>query len=422
MFGKRLKDNLPLVLICGLNLALCLLYLFYFTDPLYVINHEATQLAWSLATGQGYVGAGGLHIKYAVSALLQPVYPYLLALLIVLFKLPYSFLALRLLQALMAGALCLTTYFIACEVFDRSTGLITALICALYGPFIFMSTIIWDTMLVSWLVSLVVFLTLKYDNKSLWRCLALGLTLGLAVLTNAVTLVLLPVVGLYLQACFWPGGKKTLLKLLLVGAVSLAVFLPWSVRNMTTYQGFMPVRSGFWGILELTNNPDATGTIWLKHDGRLPRDVNEGIMLHYRPMITELAPLNELQQDQYFKAKFLAFAAGHPFDFGRLILVKLYYYLWFNPFDRVNIFWLWEYLFILLFGAAGLYQALKEKKRVVLFILLLVVFTAVYTVMGPLYNWKYRLPVEPFLMVLAGYGLTTLATRFLKPESFRSRR
>jgi 4-amino-4-deoxy-L-arabinose transferase-like glycosyltransferase len=405
MPGKWLKNNLPLVLICGLNFILSLLYLFRFTDPFYVINHEATQLAWSLATGQGYVGAGGLHIKYAVSALLQPVYPCLLALLIVLFKLPNAFLALRLLQALMCAALCAIVYGLGSEIFGRRTGLAAALIFAFY---LLMATMIWDTLLVSLLVPLAALLALRYDNQSPWRLLALGLALGAAVMTNAVTLLLLPAVGFYLLGRFGWAGGKTLRHLLLILAVSGLLFLPWSFRNIATYGGFMPVRSGFWGILELTDNPDATGTIWLKHDGRLPASINEGITLHYRPMIAELAPLDEYRQDQYFKAKFFAYVLGRPLDFVRLLGVKFYYFVWFSPFDRVEPFWLCEYLFVLLWGAAGLYRSVREKKRVMLFVLLFVFYTGVYTIMGPLYNWKYRLPVEPLLIVLAGYGLSSL--------------
>jgi 4-amino-4-deoxy-L-arabinose transferase-like glycosyltransferase len=419
---KGWQDNFTLVLLCLLNLALGLGYLFFFTDPLYAINHEATQLALSLVGGQGFVSAGGLHLKYAVSAILQPVYPCLLALLILAFKLPYAFLAMRLLQLLALVFLVILIYLIAREIFNKRAALVAAGLGSIYLPFINITTVIWDTTLFCLLVSLAVFLALKYENKFLYRGLLLGLVLGIAVLTNAVALILFPAIFVYLYWRYRPGGWRTIINLLLVLATAAALALPWSVRNMIVYRGFIPVRSGFWGVLYLANNRDATGTIWLKHDGRLPRDADEGITLHFRPLIGELASLNEYQQDQYFKAKFINYVTTRPLEFTRGLFVKLYYFLWANPFERTNDFWLAEYLFILLFGLGGLYHSWHEGKRVGLFVLIFLMFTGVYTIMGPLYNWKYRLPVEPFLIVLAGYGLTKLFTRFSKPESLQSRR
>ena len=418
---KGLRDNLPLGLICLLNLVLGLGYLFFLTDPLYAINHEATQLALSLAGGQGFVSAGGLHLKYAVSAILQPVYPCLLALLIVIFKLPYAFLAMRLLQLAVLGALIIMIYLIAREVFDERAALVATGLTAVYFPFINITTIIWDTTLFCLLTSLAVFLALKYENKFVYLGLLLGVVLGIAVLTNGVALILLPAIFLYLYWRYRAGGWRTIVNLLLVLAVAAVLVLPWSVRNMIVYRGFIPVRSGFWGVLYLANNQDATGTIWLKHDGRLPRDSNEGITLHFRPLIGELATLNEYQQDQYFKARFINYVMTRPLEFTRGLFVKLYYFLWANPFEHTNYVWLAEYLFILVFGLGGLYRGWQEGKRVGLFVLLFLMFTGVYTVMGPLYNWKYRLPIEPFLIVLAGYGLTAIITRLLRPASLRSR-
>jgi 4-amino-4-deoxy-L-arabinose transferase-like glycosyltransferase len=391
--------------ICLLNLALCLFTLFALTDPFYVINHEATQIAAHLVRGEGFTGSGGLQIRNAPSAILQPVYPCLLAFMLLLFKVPAGFFALRLLQALFSVLLCRMIYLIAREVFAERAALLAALLYAVYFPFAHVTTIIWDITLFSLLVSVIVYLALKFDNR---RPLWLGLALGITVLTNAVSLIIFPVLLLYLGWRFRASGRRIVVNLILVGSVAALIFVPWSVRNMLLFKAFVPVRTGFWGILYLVNNEDATGTMLLNYQGKPARSVNEGVTLHYRPLIKDLINLNEEQQEQYFKRKLLVYVSAQPGRFMQNILVKMYYYLWVNPYDPVNPFWLLEYLALVVLGLFGSYQAVKAKKRIGLFLLLWGAFTGVYAVMGPLYNWKYRFPVEPYLIIMAGYGFSTL--------------
>ncbi|MCU0640516.1 MAG: glycosyltransferase family 39 protein [Candidatus Margulisbacteria bacterium] len=394
--------------ICLLNLALCLFTLFVLTDPLYVINHEATQIAAHLVRGEGFTGSGGLQIRNAPSAIIQPLYPALLAVMLWLFKVPGAFLALRLLQSVLSVLLCRLIYLIARELVPENTALLAALFYAVYFPFIYTTTIIWDTMLFSLLVAAAVYLTLKYDGRRRRWPLLLGLTLGLLGLTNAVGLIIVPIILGWLWLKYKEGGYRTVLKLGLVLGLTVILIAPWSIRNIMLFKAFVPVRTGFWGILYLVNNEDATGTMLLLHQGKRTRDVNEGVTLHYRPLIGELADLNEEQQEQYFKRKFLSYVAAHPVRFGKMLAVKMYYYLWINPYDPVQPAWLLQYFLLLLLGVIGGYWAVKERRDFSLFFWLFGAFLLVYTVMGPLYNWKYRLPVEPYLIILAAYGLSTV--------------
>ena len=392
--------------VCLLNLGLSLLYLFKFTDPLSTIFHEATIIASYLAAGHGFIGSGGLHIKLAPSAILQPVYPLLLAFFIFCFKIPYAFLAMRLLQVLINGLLCLTIYFIAREIFDRRAALFSALIFSVYLPFIHMTTIIWDTLLFTLLLSICVLLTIKLDIKSKVSAIWLGIALGVMVLTNSISLIYFPVLALYLLASYWDNRTKVVKSLVLVICLSAIMVFPWSARNMLLYRSFVPVRTGLWGILYLGNNPDATGTIWLKHQGVLPRSVDEGITLHFRPMINDLLLLNEWQEDQYFKNKFINYVKVHPWESVKMTFVKMYYFIWFNPYAPPSLFWTAQYLFILLFSIYGAVIARREKKNIALFGGLIVTFVIMYSILGVLYNFKYRMPIEPYLIVLAGYGVS----------------
>src|SRR3989339_973393 len=399
---------MPLLAAGLINLALCLVYLFLFTDPLYVINHEATQLAVNLARGFGFVGSGGLNLKIGASAIIQPAYPFILAIFITLCKIPKAFLAIRLFQVAINLCLGLLIYLTAREIFGKRTAAFSVFIFAFYLPFIHFTTIIWDTLLFTLMLSAVVFVSILKNEDSLWRSALIGLLIGLTVMVNAIGLILLPVIAVYRFMRSSGNIKKTLAGILVIWLAAIAVFLPWSLPNSTTYRSFVPVRTGLWGVLYHGNNPDATGTIWLKHNGKAPKSPEEGITLHFRPMVPAIINLNEREQDQYFKYKLFAYVLSDPVQFLKMTFVKAYYFIWFNPFELNSNWWVLEYFLVLLAGICGLYQACRQKKRGGLFILLFIAFTLMYSFLGVFYNWKYRLPIEPFMIILAGYGLNNL--------------
>jgi hypothetical protein len=86
--------------------------------------------------------------------------------------------------------------------------------------------------------------------------------------------------------------------------------------------------------LYLGNNSDATGTVFLRHQGKVPTDFNAGITDHFRPLIGELQKLNEHEQDLFLKERFLDFVRSEPGRFLRLLAVKAYYFAWFNGYER----------------------------------------------------------------------------------------
>ncbi|MEE8637821.1 MAG: hypothetical protein V3T21_02135 [Candidatus Margulisiibacteriota bacterium] len=190
--------------------------------------------------------------------------------------------------------------------------------------------------------------------------------------------------------------------------------MPWLIRNSLVFKAFVPVRTGLWLNLYLGNNEDATGTVFLKHKGSVPTDFNEGITLHFRPMIDDLLKMNEYEQDQFFKTKFLNYIKSDPFDFAKLIAQKTYYFLWFNPFEKNNIIWVLEYAFVLVFALYGFYEACKARKRALLFLLVFISFSIFYALTGPFFNWKYRLPIEPYFIILAGYGIYKILSNKLR--------
>jgi hypothetical protein len=255
---------------------------------------------------------------------------------------------------------------------------------------------------------LIVFVAMRFTNKGLGQSILLGLLLGITVLLNSVVVAVVPALFIYLYVRFRGGKSGITNRLLLVLLLAALCVLPWAFRNSANFKTFVPLRTGFWFNIYLGNNEDATGTVFLKHQGHISENFKEGITFHFRPMINDLAKGDEYWQDQYLKSKFFAFLRQQPTTFLNLVVKKIYYFVWFNPFEKTRPFWVAEYALILVLGLFGLAQAMREKKRIMLFVLLFFSFVLVYALTGPFFNWKYRAPLEPFLIVLAGYGLSRL--------------
>lgn len=128
------------------------------------------------------------------------------------------------------------------RVAGRWVGWVAAGIAAL-SPMFFLpeATLMSETVFV-FLVTLALLLTLRLrDAVTPWRVAALGGVLGLAVLTRAEAAVL----GLLLLAPLLRGGTRSVgarIGLVAVGlGVMVAVVVPWTARNQSTFHHLVPV-------------------------------------------------------------------------------------------------------------------------------------------------------------------------------------
>ena len=403
---ELLKQNQYLRRVCGLLLILALYQLFVFTDPWVVYNYEYTDLARNIAAGKGYIGSGFFRIMTAPSAFLQPVYAYLMAGVIFVFNsLSWAFFVLRLMQIFMLLVLCVVVYRIARQLYGELSAQVSALLLALYWPLISLTGFVWDTMLFCLLVALIVHLALSYSNRSYKEAAWLGLVLGVTTLTNSVILAFAVLLFVYWLAKY----RSEVSKVAVIILVMIAVILPWSARNSLVFHSFVPLRTGFWFNLYLGNNPDATGTIYLRHQGFIPKNFDEGITFHFAPLSRDIAYLNEHELDQYLRPKAIAFILSDLPRWLDLTARKFYYFWWFNPYEANNWFWMTEYAFILFGAVSGIYFSWRERRRITVLLLAFAAWTVVYGLTGPFFNWKYRAPLEPLLIVLAGYGWVKLA-------------
>ncbi len=167
-----------------------------------------------------------------------PLYPYLLAALDAVFGI---LLANQVCQALLGSLLIPAVFRVASEVSGPRAGLVAAGLAAFYPEMIWYSAHFWCETLFLSLVWWAVERILVADQENSRRAaMAAGVLFGLAILTRETVLYLLPL------GAWWVFARRPRRGALagLVLASSLAVVLPWTVRNWIQFDSFIPVSTG----------------------------------------------------------------------------------------------------------------------------------------------------------------------------------
>lgn len=363
---------------------------------------ETGRVARSIAAGEGfsspYQGRTGLTAAQA------PVFPYLLAGVFKLFGIysDTSGLVILCLNALLSALTCLPVLYIGERIFGRPVGTAAAWTWALLPTSIYITLIfVWETVLTTLLLSLVLLFTLRLQPSSPPRAwLGYGLLCGLTALGNPAVVSVLPLLGSWL----WyrlrrPGAQPGRL----LGAAALGFVLsisPWFVRNYRTFHQVMPFRSNFGLELQVGNNPGAMGKPnFALHPSHSPAELQQ-----YR-RLGEVAYMAEK------KRQAVAFILSHPADFVRMTLARIIFW-WTGVWDiDASPKFQWDaslkflgFAMETFLAFLGLYLAMRSRTNEALpLAIMLVVFPLVYYVV--FFDLRYRHPVEPAMVVLAVYAL-----------------
>jgi hypothetical protein len=117
---------------------------------------------------------------------------------------------------------------------------------------------LWDTSVSALLATTVFWATLRVAESRLLRAwIGYGLLCGLALMTNASLLSVLPLLG------GWAAYRQRRFRGVAVAALITALCcLPWTIRNWEVFHAFIPLRSVLGLQLWCGNNPDAK-VVWL---------------------------------------------------------------------------------------------------------------------------------------------------------------
>lgn len=219
-------------------------------------QQETGNIAYSLAEGRGFSSA--FRTNSGPTAWLTPVYPLLVAGIFKVFGIftPRAFLAAVFLNTVFSTAVCMPLFHAGKRVGGLAVASAAAWLWAIFPNAVMMPfEWIWDTCLSALLAATLLWATLALaESEKLRDWCAYGLLWGLALMTNPALGSLFPFL---LGWTMYRSGQRKRLQLsrpILAIGVAILCFLPWTIRNYTTFHKFVPLRSNFPFELWLGNN------------------------------------------------------------------------------------------------------------------------------------------------------------------------
>jgi 4-amino-4-deoxy-L-arabinose transferase-like glycosyltransferase len=257
-----------------------------------------------------------------------------------------------------------------------------------------------------------VLLARRGDHRWRW-ILAAGLLTGLAWLTRSNGLLLVPPLAIAAWTALRPRGRRTaaLGVAAFVGLVALTI-APWTLRNAHALHGFAAVATESGPTLVGTYNdvarrdPVDPGAWWL------PREVPKvRAYLHRVP--------GEPERDRGLARMAVAYMATHPFYVARVVIRNTMRMAGLSPPSEwraagegldmpaaaglLTTAWFW---LVLLLAIAGVAMGAARGAPRFLWLLAALMFVSAAIVISGV---RFRMPVEPFVVMLAGVALVRFA-------------
>ena len=379
-------------------------------DP-FVLEHWAFgRIARSIVSGHGF---GSPFADTGLSALLPPVYSYLLAGIFKLFGIETgaSVIAALSLNSLFSALTCIPVYLIAKRGFGDRVAKWAGWGWAFspYGIY-YGADWAWSTCLVTLELSCLFLFAWRLEKSSRTRdWLAYGALCALAALTEPVVMAVLPLLGVWSFYQLYRSQRPWKGPMLAAALAGVAVLSPWMVRNYELFHRFVPVRSGFGLELYMGNNGYST------------RWVNSA--LHPNHSNAELQEYERAGEMAYMDHKLRQgkeYIGSHPAWFAWMSLRRAIYlwtgywsfdreYLKDEPLDPPNIF---VNTTMTVLGLIGLWRVWRQDRSLgVRFAIVLLFYPMAYYFTHP--ETYYFRPVDPLIVVLAAVTIAASRTQGL---------
>lgn len=392
----------PYVLMVAVALAVRLAvipFLYHdWTDP-FLLDHWAFGLvARSLASGHGF---GNVFANTGPTAVLPPVYSYLLAGIFKIFGIETtaSVIAALSLNSFFSALTCVPVFLLAKHAFGNRVAMWAGWGWAFspYGVY-YGADWAWSTCLVTLeLCWLFLFAWRLEDSGRTRDWLLFGFFGGIAALTEPVVLSVIPLLGLWTLYRRMRQGKAWMRPLLAASLASIAVLAPWIIRNYQVFHRFIPVRSGYGLELYIGNN------------GYSQRWVNDALHPnHSDAELEEYERVGEMAYMDHKRQQAEDFIHAHRCWYARMTFRRIVYmwtgywsfdkaYLKDEPLDPPNIF---VSTTLTILGLIGLRRAFRNNSSLgVRFAIVLLFFPLAYYFSHP--ETYYLRPVDPLIVVLA---------------------
>ncbi len=401
--GGKNKKILILLFLAGWLLRLS--YLFLRGDR-FVCNWEDgwNPMAQNFLKGNGFcmtgrLGGGPGQVCYAFRG------PVFLTFLVInyLFFGNNNFLATKIMVCLINALTIFFVYDIAKRIFGEKIGFSSAGIFAIFPTFIYFCGVSAPDILGTFFLALTIFLLLRGSegNGSCLINIGSGIALGLTILSRSAYATFLPFVLIW-QISFTSSlyrWKKSAITLLF----ALLAMIPWVGRNYRLTHTFVPLTTnGGWVFLQ-ANNPYINDRI---RGDLFPTEI---------PTIREkLKGMSEVKADSYLRQKAFFYIRKDPFLYCQRALSRFGRFWAPFPHKKYYSFSYWlgsSFIYIPLFLLAFIGALFAKEKQKVCSLFYFLFLSQTIVNMATRACIRYRLPLEPYLIILATSGFYALKER-----------
>jgi hypothetical protein len=366
-------------------------------------GYEMGKIAYSIASGHGF--SHPYWVETGPTAMITPVFPYLMSCAFLLFGAYTKAAALAVLSfnSLISALICIPIFFLAQNSFGLRTAIAAAWTWAFFPYAVYFSaSSMWYHSLVALLLAVLLLIASYLETRTrLWMWAGFGFLWGFAALTTPVVLAVLPFLGVWLCYRLSQNGKNWRMPALTGTFVLLATVAPWMVRNYRVFHHPVFLKDNFWMEVCIGNL------------GNAPHWWNDAV--HPAGSSQEMADFRQLGELGYMlreRRQGLAFIQSHPGiylwrSFRRVIYMWTGFwsldkeYLRGEPFDLVNIFFCMTFTVL---AMRGLHQAWRSSWSATMpYVLTLLAFPVAYYLTHS--EISYRQPIDPELVVLASFGV-----------------
>ncbi len=376
------------------------------------VNHHAEfgwEMGWvsrSIYLGHGF--SSPFFPSTGSTAMVPPLFPYLLAGIFHVFGLYTAKAALAILSinSLFSALTCIPLYLSARYALGERAAMLAGWFWVIFPYSIYFSAArVWDYALTGLLFTCCFYFAQRlHRRRKLLLWLGFGMFYGFTALANPSVLPMFPV---FLLLAVWEtrrGGERWRRQCLVAVAGVVLVLTPWTIRNYRTLHFVGPVRDNFWLECWAGNNGDTfeSNAIWAhpaSNDAEMERYEAKG-EIGYIAEKKDLA-VNFIEQHPAF---FAGISIRRAISFWTGFWSLQPGYLSREPLELPDVFFCTSITVLMLLGARRFWR--EDRAAALPYLLLIAIFPITYyfTHASP----DYREPIEPEVVVLVMVGVLSL--------------
>ena len=370
---------------------------------------------------------------------LSPFYLYFLTLIKKMLNLDWIYV--KTIQSLIGASNSLLLLTLGTRLFSRETGILSALIYAVYGNLIILESTLEPTVFVLLfnLLTLLFLISSRAQHRSKQyrdgMLVLAGLFCGISIITKPSFLLFLPIGVCFI---FFSSSREASINIrirqsMVFLTLSVLIILPITVRNYVKFDDFVLVTADAGKVFYHGNGKGASALegIALVDEGFSEESTNEPDYAHvlYRETARTISGsnLSPSESSKFWFQKTFAEIIQDPMAYLLLQMKKFFYF--FNDYEMHYIasaykeykqslsFPFIRYGVIAALGILGMLLSLKYFRRLFLIygmILLYLISGLIFLVQS-----RYRLPAVPYLCLFAGYAVSCLKNT-LYQKKYRS--